>query len=178
MISDTSVKPSVYGIGFVDYPEAMSETMRQADAPFKILENEIEVINQGETFLFRIPNSRDEGRFGANLKKLRREVDPEGIGFGEESGWDDSSDMHMRSAAWFMTALIKTSADWVYSPGPDGKPAIDWGKWPARQADRVVQIVIAFLQAVNRFRGPLDSAGSAGEPAGEQALAGGENAGA
>ncbi len=148
------------------------------DEPFKILETTIEVANRGESFVFRIPNSKDEGRFAANLKKLRREIDPDGVGPGEEYGWDQDADMHMKSAAWMMTSLVSTSADWVFSPGADGKPTIDWGKWPARNANRVVEIVISFLSGVARFRKSIDEAGIAGPFDRQEAVDGGTPAGA
>ena len=119
---------------------------------FKILDTSITVDNSGESFEFTIPSSLHELKIGAATRRIRREIDPMASGPGEEYGWDVISQMHTKSIAMFQVLLIRTSAKWVYGPGPDGKPIVDWQNWPADVVERVLEISLALDSAVQRFR--------------------------
>ena len=119
---------------------------------FKILDRTITVDNDGETFEFTIPSSFHELKIGAAIRRIRREIDPLSGGPGEEFGWDQMAFLHTKGIAMFQVLLERTSAKWVYGPGPDGKPIIDWQNWPAEVVERVLEISIALDSAVQRFR--------------------------
>jgi hypothetical protein len=137
-----------------------SDTNQPTDQPaspkfweaFELLERTILIKNDGEEFEFAIPSSMHEIKIGAAMRKLRREADPAGAGPGEEYGWDDATFAHTRALAVFLVCLEKTSAKWVYSADQSGKPIIDPSKWPPETAERVLEIYLAFNQAVGRFR--------------------------
>lgn len=133
---------------------------------FKILDKTIQIFNDGEEFEFAIPSALHEIRIGAAIRKVRRVVDPDSVGPGEESGWDTMAFLHTKAIAIFLTCLARTSATWVYGPGPDGKPIIDWTNWPAESVERVLEISLAFDSAVQRFRGRRNIAKDPAKPAG------------
>jgi len=119
---------------------------------FKILDRSIVVDNDGETFEFTIPSSIHELRIGAAIRRIRREIDPLAGGPGEEYGWDMMAQLHVKAIAMFLVLLERTSAKWVYGPGLDGKPVVDWQNWPPEVVERVLEISIALDSAVQRFR--------------------------
>ena len=139
---------------------------------FKILDRTITVDNDGESFEFTIPSSVHELRIGASVRKIRREIDPESSGPGEEFGWDMMAQLHVKAIAMFVVLLERTSATWVYGPGPDGKPMIDWRNWPADSVERVLEISLALDSAVQRFRARRNKPKVPGAPPGNQAVVG------
>ncbi len=119
----------------------------------RLLQDEVVVENGGETFIFRIPTTRDEIRVGSQIPRLRRIADPESAGEGMDS-LDPGTFFYLRAIALFLTCLKSTDAKWIYSPGLEGKPTIKWDEWPASVTNRVLEIALSAQDQVARFHSP------------------------
>lgn len=134
----------------------------------RLLQSTVEVVNEGEVFEFAIPTVRHEIRISSLIPRVRRAADPEAAGESMD-GLDPAGYFYIRTVAFFLTCLKSTSAQWVFSPGPDGKPVMKWEEWPAAVTNRVLAISLEAQEAIARFHG----GGLADDqPAGGEALAG------
>lgn len=118
----------------------------------KLLQSTIVVNDEGEEFEFDIPTVRQEIRISSMIPRIRRLADPESAGEGMD-GLDPSGYFYIRAIATFLACLKSTDAKWVYAPGKDGKPVIQWENWPAGVTERVLKIALAFQEEVSRFHG-------------------------
>lgn len=132
--------------------EAASQQDNSLKTQTKLLKSTIVVTNNGEEFEFVIPTVRHEIRISSMIPRIRRIADPESAGDSMD-GLDPSGYFYIRAIATFITCLKNTSATWVHSPGPDGKPILSWDSWPPDVTERVLEIALAFQEEVSRFHG-------------------------
>lgn len=155
-MSDTQPQPSV---------QAPSPAKASGSPePFRVLENELVISNQGEDFAFRIPTPLDTVRMGLVMRQLRKEVDPDGDSSAE--GIDPWTGVFMQVIALFLVSLIRTSATWVHKAGKDGKPTIGWREWEQDKTARLFQIWADYQAGMSRFHERGTSSGEPEAPAG------------
>lgn len=159
MVQDSSPIPLPQGAPQAPPPPDPSPVLQA-----RLLQSTVEVIDHGEVFEFAIPTVRHEIRISSMIPRIRRLADPDSAGESME-GIDPAGYFYIRAIATFLTCLKSTSATWVHSPGPDGKPVVAWETWPAAVTNRVLEIALAFQQEVSRFHdgGSAEAGGAGGE---------------
>ena len=135
-----------------------------------LLDTEITITVRGDDYIFKIPGIRYELEVGYRSAKLRRESDPDGIG-------DLSAvDMGAIETAWCGAVLelylLRSSAAWPFSKDGTGKPIVRFDNFPSTKFATMRDVGAAFGRAVARFR---DDRVADDKPAGDQAMAGGDN---
>ena len=123
-----------------------------------------------ETYVFRKPSIRYPIELGYRAADVRRRSYPAGGGgFPGDFGLDFDAGSFARACAIMELYLVRSDQEWTHSPGPDGKPMVDFDKFPAEREDTVRRIGAAFEAELARFRarGNPDR-----PPAGAQAVAG------
>lgn len=141
--------------------------------PDNILQDTIEIKHNNEVFIFRIPSYFDELKIGARERDIRREISQEVGGdiSGNPDGLDSQTFFMIQTAARFEILLQKADCNWVYSPGEDGRPTIDYKKWPKDKVGDIVSIGVRFTDELTTFRSgrlrdpePSSSEAMAGQP--------------
>ena len=89
-------------------------------------------------------------------------------------GLDYAAVTFARSCAILELYLVRASEQWPFSPGPDGKPTIDFDKFPPEREDTVQRLANEFDSEVARFRTRRNSDNALG---GTEAVAGEPNPG-
>jgi hypothetical protein len=129
----------------------------------------------GETYTFRKPGIRFSIELGYRCADVRRRAFPaQGGVLPGDFGLDYDAVNFARACAIMELYLVRASEQWPYSPGPDGKPSVDFDKFPADREDTVRRLSNEFDTAVARFRtrrNPDDA------PGGTEAVAGQPNPG-
>lgn len=103
----------------------------------------------GDTFEFKIPGLHEEIRIGSRMNMLRQKIDPD---------WDGVTPLNLdsisvlRACAVFETLLLRSSVEWVFSPGPQGKPIVDSSKFPPNKAREVVEAYEGYSDQLRTFR--------------------------
>lgn len=119
-----------------------------------ILQDTIEIKHNNEVFIFRIPSYFDELKIGARERDIRREISQEigGDISGNPDGLDSQTFFMIQTAARFEILLQKADCNWMYSPGDDGKPIVDYKKWPKDKVGDIVSIGVRFTDELTTFR--------------------------
>jgi len=120
----------------------------------EILQDKIEIKLQNDTFVFRIPNYLDEIKIGLRERDIRRELGLEMAGdqAGNPDGLDGQTFFMIQTAARFELLLVSASAVWPWTNGPDGKPMIDFKKWPNNKVGDAVAVGALFVDQLTSFR--------------------------
>ncbi len=120
-----------------------------------ITRTDVTISFKGEKFVFRIPGILDEVKIGMASKKLRRKIDPDSVGVGEEWGLDPLTYDYLWTCAVFQT-MLKSGPPWVWGEAAakeqTSEPAVDPDKWPAEKANDALLIAGAWRREVDRFR--------------------------
>ena len=116
-----------------------------------ILQTEISVEVNGDTFVFAIPTVHDEIKRGARMRALLQQI----VGPGEDAalyGLDGGTSFFLDVCATFETLLRKASVNWVFS-SVDGQPKVDSAKFPPDKVDQVTEAFVSFREQLTKFRG-------------------------
>lgn len=138
--------------------------------PDQVLQNTLDVVVNGITYVFAIPDFASEIKLGLRERDIRRSLQVEmgeQVALGEPTG-DNATEFLVRTAAQFELLLRKCSSEWPYSAGESG-PVVDFRQWPSDKVDEACRVGVAFDAELRRFR----NAGAANRnPAGTEAVAG------
>ena len=107
-----------------------------------------------DNFEFKIPGLHEEVKIGSRMIRLRQQIDPEWDGV---SSLDYNSLTVLRACAVFETLLLRSSVEWCFSPGPQGKPIVDSSKFPENKAREVVEAYEGYNEKLRNFRESGDS---------------------
>lgn len=132
-----------------------------ANEQIHVLQEEITVTHDGETYVFKLPSVRDDAKVGSYARYLRAQDDPEGIGSAD--GLDFNSFYIYQALATFHVLLRRATVDWPFSPSEKGLPVVDVNKFP--ESAPVMEVYDSYLKAVSEFRGKTNPRKSAGEDA-------------
>ena len=125
---------------------------------------------EGETYTFRKPGIRFLIEIGYRSADVRRRSFPaQGGTLPGDFGLDYAAVNFARACAIIELYLVRASEQWPFSPGPDGKPMVDFDKFPADREETVQNLAAEFDSAVARFRTRRNPDGSSG---GAEAVAG------
>ena len=107
-----------------------------------------------ETYVFRKPGIRFQIEVGYRSGDVRRRAYPPAAGGLGDFSLDYNAVQFSRYCAYLELYMLRSDADpaWTHSPGPDGKPTVDFDKFPAEREDTVVRLGQAFEAEVARFR--------------------------
>ena len=134
------------------------------------LSNTFDLVVEGETYVFRKPTIRYTIELGYRAADVRRRAFPSSGGsFPGDFGLDYDAVSFARACAIMELYLVRSDQDWPFSAGADGKPLVDFDKFPPDREDTVRQIGGAFETELARFRARRNPDKS---PAGTQAVAG------
>lgn len=135
------------------------------------MSNEFEVVVFDDTFVFRKPTIKYRIELGYRSADVRRRAYPTQAGaLPGDFGIDNEAAMFARNCAIMELYLLRSTATWPFSPGEDGKPKVDFEKFPSDCEDLVWRIGAAFEDAIARFRkrGDTDKPSAGGEAVGGQ----------
>lgn len=113
------------------------------------LKTQLAVIVGKDTFEFKIPGLHEEVRIGSRMNALRQKIDPEWDGV---TPLDFNTVSVLRACAVFETLLLRSSVEWVFSPGPQGKPIVDSSRFPPEKAREVVEAYEGYSEQLRTFR--------------------------
>ena len=139
-----------------------------ADETFK---TSLTVTVGADNFEFKIPGLHEEIKIGSRMNRLRQQIDPEWDGM---TPLDFNSATVLRACSVFETLLVRASAEWCFSPGPQGKPIVDSSRFPSNKAREVVEAYEGYNEQLRNFR-EGGTAGQALPPA--ETVAGEQNSG-
>jgi hypothetical protein len=135
------------------------------------LSNEFEVVVDGDTFVFRKPTIRYRIELGYQSADVRRRAYPaQGGALPGDFGIDAAAAMFASNCAIMELYLVRSTATWPFAPGEDGKPKVDFDKFPPDCEDSVWKIGKAFEDAIARFR----KRGDTDKPSGDGQTVGGQ----
>lgn len=120
-----------------------------------ILQNTVKITVEGEEFEFRVPSPLDVAKVGMRAAAIRRNADPDGIGF--EDGLDIDTLLVVRAMATMDVLLERSSAKWALSEIKDTqgnvKVGADSNKFPAHVTPMLPVIYQEVQEAIKRFLG-------------------------
>lgn len=134
----------------------------------ELLKTEFLIPYKGDNFVFKIPSLFDDVALASRVRKICGDIDPTNP---TENGLSEDAMYRVRALATFEVLLTKSSAEWPWSPGKDGKPVVDCQKFPANRAGDALRIYFDYQSQLNTFRdggnldsGPPSTEAVAGEP--------------
>ena len=141
-----------------------------------ILQDKLEVKLQDDIFVFRIPTYLDEIKLGMKERDIRRELGLEigGDQSGNPDGLDNQTFFMVQTAARFELLLVQSSVQWPWSAGPEGKPVVDFHKWPSDKVGDAIAVGALFAGELTTFRSGGNTDGNA---ASSEAMASQSNSG-
>lgn len=117
------------------------------------LSRTFDVVVDSETYVFRKPGIFYTIEMGYRAADVRRRAFPAGGGgFPGDFGLDYDAVSFARACAILELYLERADQEWPYSPGADGKPTVDSGKFPPDREDTVRKVGNAFETELARFR--------------------------
>jgi hypothetical protein len=119
------------------------------------LSTEFEVVLNGETYVFRKPTIRFRIELGYRTADIRRRAFPSGNGAMSITGeffLDRDAADFARACGILELYLIKSNQTWPFSNSDDGKPVVDFDKFPPDREDTVWELAAKFDTEVSRFR--------------------------
>lgn len=99
---------------------------------------------------FRIPGTVEQMKLGMRARAIRRQNDPGGSG--DLIGLDQDTAMLSWSFGAFEILLLSSGAKWPYSKAEDGKPVVDYTKFPSDKVDTVMFVGYKLDAELARFR--------------------------
>lgn len=127
-----------------------------------VLQTTIEVTIDGCTFIFAIPSFKDEIKLGLRARQIRRDLefellpnkqDPQALAtVAGDPTFDQQTETYVRTATYFEVLLRSSSVQWIYTPDDNGKPVVDYTKWPDAQFNTIVRAGVDFSNQLTRFR--------------------------
>jgi hypothetical protein len=138
----------------------------------EILQNSFDVTIGSDVFTFRVPSIRFDIEVSYKAAEVRRRAYP--AGGGSTQDMDNMAYAFSRGIAYMELYLERANVDWPWSAGKDGKPTIDFERFPAHKGGAIYDIVAGFDEEYGRFRrtGSFNR-----EPVGEEVVAGQPNSG-
>lgn len=139
------------------------------------LSPEFDVTVDGEVYTFRKPGIRYRIELGYASADVRRRAFPSAGGvLPSDFGIDAEAANFARACAILELYLMRSDQSWPLSTAADGKPKVDFDKFPPEREATIWQLSAEFEREVARFR----TRGNTNQPpAGEQAVGGVANSG-
>lgn len=141
------------------------------------LSPEFDVVVDGDTYTFRKPTIRYRIELGYKAADVRQRAYPQASG-ALHFGVDYEVVSTARAFAILELYLVRSSVpperQWVFSPGVDGKPVVDFDKFPPDREGTALELAAKFEEEVARFR---KGRNTDKPPAGGEAVGGQPNPG-
>jgi hypothetical protein len=117
------------------------------------LSPEFDIVVDEGTYTFRKPTIRYLIELGFKAADVRRRAFPQSGGvLPIDFGVDRTTVEMATSFAILELYLVRSDQTWCFSPGPDGKPIVDFTQFPFEYEDTVWRIRTEFDKQVDRFR--------------------------
>jgi len=137
--------------------------------------SEFDIVLDGETYTFRKPGIRMPMELGYRAADIRRRAYPAAGGsIPGDFGLDMDSVNFSRACAILELYLVRSDQTWPYTAGADGKPQVDFDKFPPDREGTVRDLGLEFEVQVSRFRARRPASTASGSA---QAVAGQSNPG-
>jgi hypothetical protein len=131
---------------------------------FDVTTTTLDVKHDGHEYTFRIPGPMDQVAIGVRKRDLARKSLKDN--FVDLDGLDWPTHNLLRSLATFELLFVNSTASWMLSKGPAGKPIVDSTTFPPQATTLVLEVIQGFDSALDTFLSPGDK---------QQDASGGEN---
>lgn len=117
------------------------------------ISNTLDVRIDGELYVFRKPSIRYPIEVGYRAADVRRRAfPPSGGALPGDFGLDYDAVSFARACAVMELYLVRSDQEWPFSAGSDGKPMVDFDRFPPERDDTVRRIGAGFEAELARFR--------------------------